>query len=280
MGQIDYTKVSKETLAKIRVAEQKKPTYLQLMALQDIAAITHELLVAVEDKDSMDKMGTLLVDIREHLQAIKAKDAPEVPDFSKPVVQAVDKLEKALTIAIKKIEVKPEVNVAAPNVQVDAPEVDLSGVEKILKKDLPKAFDDAVKKIPTTPAIKLTPLEKVIREGNDQIIEWLESIDHVSRKRTTFPGTMKVTNTDGTPVGGVVYSKPTSNYAIQAISETATDKYFFFEDPSNNWYVMRKTLATSVFAYTKGTGGYASVYVDSTTAPSGSLTYASYGNTF
>lgn len=74
--------------------------------------------------------------------------------------------------------------------------------------------------------------------------------------------------------------KATDAYSIQAISEDATYKYFFFEDASANWYILRKALATSVFLYTKGTGGYASVYVDENSGPSGSPTFASYGDTF
>lgn len=74
--------------------------------------------------------------------------------------------------------------------------------------------------------------------------------------------------------------KPTDVYGIQAISDDGTYKYFFFEDASENYYIMRKTLATSVFEYTKGTGGYSAVYVDSTSGPSGSPTWADYGATF
>lgn len=75
-------------------------------------------------------------------------------------------------------------------------------------------------------------------------------------------------------------AKATDAYSIQAISDDGTYKYFFYEDADANWYVLRKTLATSLFLYTKGTGGYASVYVDSTHGPSGSPTFASYGSTF
>lgn len=75
-------------------------------------------------------------------------------------------------------------------------------------------------------------------------------------------------------------AKATDAYSIAAISETGTYKYFFFEDADLNYYIMRKTLATNIFAYTKGTGGYTSVYVDATSGPSGSPTFASYGATF
>lgn len=93
-----------------------------------------------------------------------------------------------------------------------------------------------------------------------------------------------VDNGDGTyslstPTSTGSAAKPTDAYSIQAISETATYKYFYFEDSSANWYILRKTLATSVFDYAKGTGGYASVYTNATSDPSGG-SFASYGVTF
>ena len=75
-------------------------------------------------------------------------------------------------------------------------------------------------------------------------------------------------------------SKPTDAYGYCASSATSTHEYAFFEDKDGNWYIMRETLATEVVDYTKGTGGYDSVYVDKDSAPSGTLTWASYSNTF
>lgn len=80
--------------------------------------------------------------------------------------------------------------------------------------------------------------------------------------------------------GGSSSSKAINAYAYSAKAVTATYKYFYFEDASLNWYVMRKNISTGVVDYTKGTGGYATVYVDAVSAPSGSPTYASYGTTF
>lgn len=86
------------------------------------------------------------------------------------------------------------------------------------------------------------------------------------------------TNTKLDTLGAL--AKPTDAYSYQAASDDGTYKYFFFEDKDLNYYVMRKTLATGFFGYTKGTGGFATVYVNSTTGPSGSPTWASYGTTF
>ncbi len=75
-------------------------------------------------------------------------------------------------------------------------------------------------------------------------------------------------------------AKASDAYGIQAISDDGTYKYFFFEDDSAKYYVMRKHKTNKTFSYTKGTGGYASVYVNSTSGPSGSPTWADRGPTF
>ena len=74
--------------------------------------------------------------------------------------------------------------------------------------------------------------------------------------------------------------KPSDAYSIVAISETATYKYFFFEDKDLNWYILRKTLATNVYDYAAGTSGYESVYDSPTTDPTGSPTFDTYGVIF
>lgn len=82
------------------------------------------------------------------------------------------------------------------------------------------------------------------------------------------------------PGGSSSSSKATEAYSISAISNDGTYKYFLFEDASLNYYIMRKNLSTNSFKYTKGTGGYLTVYVDSTHGPSGSPAFDTYGATF
>lgn len=91
-----------------------------------------------------------------------------------------------------------------------------------------------------------------------------------------------ITATDN---GDGTYSIKTSTSAIaayswQATSDDGTYKYFFFEDASLNYYIMRKHKTNKVATYTKGTGGYTTVYVSSSAGPSGSPTWASYGTVF
>ena len=72
----------------------------------------------------------------------------------------------------------------------------------------------------------------------------------------------------------------TKAYAYQAKSDDGTYKYFFFEDASKNYFIMRKNKTTGQAHYAAGTGGYESAYINSTSAPSGPPTWASYGTTF
>lgn len=72
----------------------------------------------------------------------------------------------------------------------------------------------------------------------------------------------------------------TKAYAYQAKSDDGTYKYFFFEDASKNYFIMRKNKTTGQAHYAAGTGGYESAYINSTSAPSGSPTWASYGTVF
>jgi len=269
---IDRTKLSVDELAKL---EQYEFNLKQVKRLKDIQDIMSEVAGTLADssdtsEETAKKFGALLTDIRESLSSLNKKETPESPDYAKPVVEELKKLETALSKAIKGIDTKPQVNVPAPQVKVE-PKIDLKGVEKVLK-DMPAAFEKAIKLIPKTE-------NKDYTEQFDQMLEQLASIDVASRLKPQFPTVLKVTNADGTVVGSDS-AKATAAYSIQAVSDDGTYKYFFFEDASLNYYIMRKTKATSVFTYTKGTGGYATVYVSSSAGPSGSPTFASYGNTF
>jgi hypothetical protein len=84
----------------------------------------------------------------------------------------------------------------------------------------------------------------------------------------------------GSVGGGIPATKATDAYGYQANSVTSTDKYYFYEDGSGNWYILKKVISTGVVTYAKGTGGYSSVYVDNVSAPSGSPSFGTYDATF
>jgi hypothetical protein len=77
-----------------------------------------------------------------------------------------------------------------------------------------------------------------------------------------------------------VSTKPTDKYGYCAKSETISYRYYYFEDKDTNWYILRKNLTTEAVDYAIGSGGYSTVFVNSTSDPSGTPTFASYGNTF
>lgn len=275
--QLDLTKLTPEQRAQLDAYNQSQE---QLAAIKDIADMTQESINLLEKNDpnaNLEKMGALLVDMRGALRDLNDKEAPEQPDNTQPVIDAISKLEKALTAAVS-AQKAPVVNVPkadAPVVNVDAP--DFSKVEKILKTDLPKAFEQAIQGI-VIPEQDDTATNELL----SSIYEQLASIDTAVRMQPQAPTTVAVTNPDGSLIGGSSSSggNVLADYGIQAISEDATYKYFFFEDSSANWYVLRKHLTNATFSYAKGTGGYASVYVDATSGPSGSPTYGSKGTIF
>lgn len=87
-------------------------------------------------------------------------------------------------------------------------------------------------------------------------------------------------NSDGSINASSVPAKSSDEYGITAISEDATYKYFWFEADDADYYVMRKHKTTKVLTFTKGTGGYTTVYVNETSGPSGSPTWGTRGATF
>lgn len=279
----DASKLDPELRKKIEEWQKNSPANKQLQTLEDLTAITQEIFGILEDNTTdgaknAKEVGATLLDIRDKLASLNDKEVPEVPDHAKPVVGAIDDLKAALTASIKGIELRPDIKVGSPDVKV--PEVDLSALEKVVKDELPKAFKEAIKLIPKTDIPKNDYSE--LADLLSAQINWLESIDTASRLKVQIPSTMKVTNPDGTPIGGTSGGAPkdTDRFGIQAISDDGTYKYFFFEADDADYYIMRKHKANKTFTYTAGTGGYAAVYQSAILGPSGSPVWADRGATF
>lgn len=201
-GEIDYSKLTPEMKQKLADIESKKPDIRSAKSLEEISLLVQEaikLIAEPKDDTSEKEMGTVFSDIKGLLTEIRDKEDVEMPDYSKPLLGAFDKLEKAMVGAVNKIDIKPqvnpEVNVAAPNVNVASP--DLKGVEKVLKTDIPNAFKEAIALIPKVPKTDLTPVEEAL----SSLAEQLSSIDTGVRMKPHFPNIMKVSNSDGTSVG-------------------------------------------------------------------------------
>lgn len=192
---IDETKLTPEQRDKL---DNYRAAETQLTTLGDIATMVQTISTQLhESKQSgeLGKVGALLVDMRDALTALKDQEAPESPDYAKPVVEAVAKLERVLSASIKAIDVKPTVQVDAPQVNVPPSNIDLKGVEKILKTDLPKAFEQAIKLVPKAPETDFQPL----LDAWEGISEQLLSIENAARAKFS-PGSIKVNNAAGSPI--------------------------------------------------------------------------------
>lgn len=209
-----------------------------IMAVEELKQVSTD---KSEDAEYTEKVCQELRSVQEAI--VKANTAVLKGDKTKDVVSAVKALEKA----VKGLEMAPVVNVAPA-------EVNLSGIEEKIA-EIPGKI-----KIPETviPENDYTALEQAIRDVQS-------SIDNLVFPVAEFPTTVKVTNTDGSAIGG---SSSTVVYDIKNISpstdpEIATYKYFgFLERGGTNWRIMRKTLATNVFEYATGTSGYATAWTN------------------
>lgn len=217
----------------------------QLQTINDIASMTQEVVNILDDQKNdkkVDNLGVLLTDIRESLTAMKDKEDPETPDFSKPTVDAVKELQKELTKAISKIDTKPQIKVDAPAVNVSPPSVDLKGVERAVDK-LSGSFKDAIKliKIPENDDSALT-------EIMSNVLDQLSSIDKGVRTKPQAPNTIKVTNPDGTNVGGGKLVTVPFDYVGVAYPNSTTETYTYKTGGSGG-----TTVATVTVVYTDAT---------------------------
>lgn len=273
----NYDALPDEFKQKLAKWEANKPANLSLRALEDIALMVQDIGETVSQKgygEDLTQLGTVLLDIRETMQAIRDKEDPETPDVTTPLLKAFDKLEKAIKESVGKIDVKPElkpnINVEAPNVTVAASKVDTSKIESILKKDLPQAFSEAIAAIPQSPETDNSRLEELLEEMSEQ----LTSIDTASRLKPQFPNTMKVTNPDGSTIGD---SGGVTSYQVNDIEEAATS-YFGFSTTAGDWLVKELT-DTSVAYATVSNNGTVTSYTDAWTGRAG-LTYGRFDEAF
>lgn len=162
----------------------------QIKSLKDIADVVQGIYEQLDDTKkagAADKIGALLTDMRESLASLNAKEAPESPDVAEPVVMAISKLERAVSDAIKAIDVKPSITLPAPQVTVP---VDFTKIEKAMEA-LPKAFDKAIQNIdiPEPLATDFQPLLNAWQGISEQLL----SIENATRARP-LPGSIKVSN--------------------------------------------------------------------------------------
>lgn len=245
----------------------------------DLTEVTSVMKAILEESKKIPK----------ELPELKEREDKDYSDQLKSLESAVSSVEKVIK-AQKLIAEAPIVNVAPTDVKVDAPDLKplqtaikgvVTAVNKIVIPEYKtdnKAVEELLKK-----SNKL--LKEIVDKpvgggggGGGRVSPYQTGVNAPAFVTLEGDGSIPVTVVAG---GGSSSSgKATDAYGIQAVSDDGTYKYFFFEDASLNYYIMRKTLATKVFTYTKGTGGYAAAYQSAILGPSGSPTFASYGTTF
>jgi len=223
MQKPDYSKISPELRAKLEEMNKARPENQSLQVLQDIALMLQDILMTDDEKrkgsnKTIEEFGALLTDARESLQTIANKEDKELPDYAKPIVEVLSKVLTAINAKeySPKIDVKvPDINVPTPQatVNVDAP--DLKGIERLLKTEVPKAFEEAISKIPPT-VLPEYP------DRWDEVLKWLEDIDTGTRMKP-LPGSMKVTNPDGTLIGSSASDGSIVDGVDTAIKATVLD---------------------------------------------------------
>lgn len=240
----DPLKLNEEQRAKLENWNQNKQ---KIKYLDDIAVISQDISNSIdswkkEGAKNAKEMGGLLVDVRESLDVLKGKEMPDMPDYAKPVVKAVDELKKALKDSIKKIDVKPSVNLPAPNVNVEP--VDLSKLESILKTDIPKAFKDSIKLIPETniPESDYTPVTELMTEISNK----LDSIDTGVRLKpqahvyATNSNNQLIVDTDSS--GGTLIPGSDFDYIDAQQTSSTVDTYVYKTGGSSGTNVRTITI--------------------------------------
>ena len=245
---IEYSKLDPQTRKLLEDVESRKPEVQSLAELKKVSQSLEGLSAYLQrqnqttEKTSGD-IADVLLDVRDALDEFTSQEAPEQPDYAKPVVGAVEDLKTALTAAIKGIEVSPKV--AAPNVKVDAPKIDLSGVEKAMK-EIPKALDAAIKKMPQT-EIPETDLSPLVSKFDDMLAK-LSEIDTGVRMKPQSPSTLKVTNPDGSPIGSSLTPGTDFDY-IDCQQTSATVETYVYKQGG----VSGTTVQTITVTYTDST---------------------------
>lgn len=268
----NLSNISPELKEKLLQWEKNKPEFRQLQVMQDVADMVQELVTLGDSsKEATDKLGALLADAREQLIKLNEKESPEAPDYSKPVVDVLTKVLEAINAKDYKPTIKvdaPKIPTPVANVTVEASNVDVSGIEKLLKTEVPKAFEKAISLIPEPQKQDNSD----ILSKFDEMFEWLESIDQATRKKP-IPGSMIVTNPDGTAIGNaggsttyitVLREKTgvaTTTYIGKAVPGTATS--------DAAWQIASLDESTNLDLLYADGGAFTQVYDDRE-----SLTYA------
>lgn len=227
----------------------------QSEGLADIAK--HFALIMEESEKGKTITGTVNVDnLYEDISKALSDNAPEVKDFDyAELAKLINKDSVTLTNIKELAEELKKVLPATPN-------------KVFLGDDKIEVFGKSLVKIEGNSANN--PVFVQLSDGKKPI-----DLAEIFKVSLSIPQSSGGSSSESSST-----SSPTASYGYCAKSETVTHQYLFYEDASDNWYILRRNLTTEVVDYGKGTGGYQSVYDSPTTAPTPAPTYDTYGATF
>lgn len=249
--EIDYSKISPELRKKLAQWESNSLSNKQLQLLERIANKEPVVLLMGDGKataqHTTSQLSVLLGEIRDSLEELNGKETPGSPDYASPVVEALQRLETVLADTITRNRPKlnvPTPVVKAPNVHVAAP--DLRELEQLVRNEIPKAFEKAIRLIPKTEIPK--PDHSKFLDKLDSILTQLESIDTAARLKPQFPISQLNTIAENTTGPSVAQ--------VTTVGDTTTSKVLI--DPNPDRKEVEFLNGSSAILYLLKGGGVAS----------------------
>lgn len=254
-----------------------------LADLKELTVNANNLLLQNNESSSSDFSNTIseLQKVVEVISSLVLPSNKEVTHEIRSLIDAVNKLEVRPNITVK----APEVNVAPAEVKVNVPDIKIPAIKvpEVKIKESTLDVEPVVKAVES-----LLPHLKQLNQPKDNQSELLSAVQDTTNaiNGLRFPipnyvlpfkkdskGTQVDLNTDGSIPVTNAQSKPTDAYALSNIDDTTSTEYYGYEDKDGNWYI--KKLASNAITFTKGPSGYATAWTNRA-----SQSYASYGSTF
>lgn len=241
-------------------------------------------------KDYLDKSGGILQYAIDKLSEA-AKNQPDMVVNVEPLNELIKKTLESFELKLEQIQkacetIKvPDVNNEfLPDITVQQAEVDLTKLEDLLRKELPKLFEKFLAAIPETPPLDLTEL-------NNKFTKMFELLEkNLKKQMPMFVGgggggnvpliqtpngvAVPIANPDGTPIAS---SSETAVYNTNDI-EDDTISYFGKTTSDGTYQIVRVTDTSVSYATIINNGGVTS-YTDAWTDRA-TLTYGRYDEAF
>ena len=237
-------------------------------------------------------LHALVEQIKQFHEAINDKEPVDLTELIKQLTELPELISQPITSSLEGFlsALKTFLETRPPQKQKD---IDLSKLIKEIKVETKVDLKPLVKEIKDLreKAVKQSqlpedfiPYRRVVKMGNKFYFDDNMTPNGAGGGGSTIDISTLATEAKQddiiTAIGGIGGGKATDAYSYQAKSNDGTYTYWFFEDADGDWYIRRKHDTNETHTFTKGTGGYSSVFIDKNSAPSGSPTYADYATTF